>query len=168
MSRRAFTLIEVMLVVLLIGLLAGAAAMSFARPLRAARAREAIAQVSAFDAAARQVARRSGGAVQIVIDAYEQRFVRREQGRDVSSYRLPDGLRIEQVRTGNDERDTSQRTVNVSAHGWSRTYAVRVVGPDLDRWLLVAGLSGQVSVIEDESTVDDILTRAGAAGRDAD
>jgi prepilin-type N-terminal cleavage/methylation domain-containing protein len=168
-SRRAFTLIEVMLVVLLVVILAGAAAMSFARPLRAARAREAIEQIRAFDAAARQVARRSGREVEIVLDAYRQELVRREQGRDVSQVRLPNGLRIDQVRTSGDAREGLDLSLSVSPHGWSRSYAMRLVGLEFDGWLLVAGMSGQVTVIEDESRVLDILTRADAAARrDAD
>jgi prepilin-type N-terminal cleavage/methylation domain-containing protein len=169
--RRAFTLIEMMLVVLLIGALAGAAAMSFVRPLRAARLRATIEQIRAFDATARQVARRSGREVEIVIDPYYRQLVRREEGRDISIFRLPDGLRIEHVRTSGEARQGSELTLAISPHGWSRSYAVRLVGHEFDRWLLVAGMSGQVTVIEDESHVQDILSRAAsaaAARRDAD
>jgi prepilin-type N-terminal cleavage/methylation domain-containing protein len=165
--RRAFTLVEVMLVVLLVGTLAAVAVMSFARPLRAARVREAIAEVGAFDAAARRLARRSGREVEIVIDAYEQRLTRREQDREPASHlTLPGGLRIEQVRSSGDAAHESPLTIRVAPHGWSRSYAVRVVGPEFDRWLLVAGMSGQVTVIEDESKVEAILARA--SGRDVD
>ena len=161
--RRAFTLIEMMLVVLLIGALAGAAAMSFVRPLRAA-----IEQIRAFDATARQVARRSGREVEIVIDPYYRQLVRREEGRDISIFRLPDGLRIKQVRTSGNARQGSELTLAISPHGWSRSYALRLVGHEFDRWLLVAGMSGQVTVIEDESHVQDILSRTSTARRDAD
>ena len=169
MSHRAFTLIEVTLVVLLVGLLAGAAAMSFARPLRAARVREAVAEISAFDAAARRLARRSGREVEMMIDVYEQRLTRSEQDREPSHLSLPSGLRIEQVRSSGSASHESQVAIRVTPHGWSRSYAVRIVGAELDRWLLVAGMTGQITVIEDESKVDDILSRAAAtAGRDAD
>ncbi len=165
--RPAFTLIEVMLVVLLVGTLAGVAVMSFARPLRASRARDAIAEIGAFDAAARQLARRSGRDVEVVIDVYERRLTRREQDRGPESHlSLPAALRIEQVRSSTSAAHESQLTVRVAPHGWSRSYAIRIVGPEFDRWLLVAGMSGQVTVIEDESKVQDILARA--SGRDAD
>src|SRR5215471_6908216 len=54
----AFTLIEIMLAVLIVGLLASAAALSFRQPIRAARAQDAVELIRSFDAGAREVARR--------------------------------------------------------------------------------------------------------------
>jgi type II secretory pathway pseudopilin PulG len=152
------------------GLLAGAAAMSFAAPLRRARQRQAVEQIYAFDASARVAARRSGRAAEIVIDAYEQRLKRREDDRVVASAgALPGDLRIEQVLVNDEGESQSLVTILVSSHGTSRTYAVRVVGEGFDRWLLFAGLSGQVTVFNDESQVEQVLSAAsGAARRDVD
>src|SRR5438105_1542102 len=75
--RRAFTLIETMLVILLMALLASAVTLSFARPLRAARAQDAIEMVRSFDGMCRQVARRFGQPVTLTYDLSEGRIVRR-------------------------------------------------------------------------------------------
>ena len=45
-----FTLVEIMLAVLLVSLLASAAALSFQKPIRAARAQDAVELVRSFDA----------------------------------------------------------------------------------------------------------------------
>jgi general secretion pathway protein H len=164
MRPRAFTLIEVLCVVLLIGLLSGAAVIAFDRPLRAARARQIVEEIAAFDAAARAAARRSGRDVEMVIDPLERTIVRDESAR----LELPAGLEIEQVRTADGSAPGSRVVIRCSPHGISRGYAIHLRSGDFDRWLLVAGLSGQVTMLNDESQVDSILSGARAARRDAD
>src|SRR5256885_7110087 len=65
---RGFTLIEMMAVVIIMALLATGAALSFARPMRVARARDALHQVRSLDASARQFARRFGRPIEIGFD----------------------------------------------------------------------------------------------------
>ena len=62
-SSPAFTLIELMLAVVLLALLTGAAALSFVKPVHAARSRQAIELVKRADATAREEAQRSGDPV---------------------------------------------------------------------------------------------------------
>lgn len=168
MSKLGFTLIEMMAVLLLLSLLAGAAVVGFAAPLRAARARQAVEQVGASDASARQAARRSGRDVELIIDLSEQQLIRRESREDTRGTlrtSLPAGFRIDQIRTG--ERVVSAGTISIrcSPQGLSRTYALRLVGPEFDQWLLVAGLSGQMKALNDESLVASIF--AELSRRDA-
>jgi hypothetical protein len=39
----------------------------------------------------------------------------------------------------------------------SRSYAVRLRGPDFDQWVLFAGLTGDMTEVRDESTIATLL-----------
>ncbi len=171
-STSGFTLIETICIVLLMGLLAGAAMLSFARPLRAARANDVVQQLIAFDAGARQLAKRSGRDVEIIIDLFEQQLTRREASDDAATsarLALPAALRIEQVRSTDAKTSDERVVIRCSPMGISRSYAVRLVGPGIDRWLFVAGLSGQVTFVNDESQIKTMFQSiAPGSRRDAD
>jgi Tfp pilus assembly protein FimT len=161
--RRAisgFTIVELMAVVFLMALLAGGAALTFVRPLRAARWNEAIMEVQSTDQNARTFARRFNRSVAIVIDPYENSIARREGDVTTTTQPLPRGIRIDEV-LAVDRTDTSNRRVNIaiSPMGASLTYAVHLRGPgqDEDQWLVFAGLSGQFTVTKDESLARSII-----------
>ncbi|MGB7158463.1 MAG: type II secretion system protein [Tepidisphaeraceae bacterium] len=165
-----FTLIEIMAVMLILALLSAAAAWSFSRPLARARASEAIELVTSFDASSRLAARRFGRRVEMVFDLADGALVRREGGQVAYRGMLPAGFSIEQVRIGEGVRDAGEVTIECSRLALSPSYAVKLVGPaGVERWLVVAGLSGQVTAARDETDVDAILNfgAAAAARRDA-
>jgi prepilin-type N-terminal cleavage/methylation domain-containing protein len=178
MRDRGFTLIEIMLAVLIVGLLASAAALSFRQPIRAARAQDAVELIRSFDAGAREVARRFAKPLVLTFDLREGRLERHENDdRATYSARLPQGVRIGQLRTAARRVADERIDIPCSAAGLTRTYAVRLVGPGVDRWLLVSGFSGDVHTIQDEAQLDAIFaataTQADAAsapgnGDDAD
>jgi prepilin-type N-terminal cleavage/methylation domain-containing protein len=166
-SRRAFTLIEMIAVVVILGVMAGAAAWSFRSSIESASARDVIEQIRFLDSTARQRAMRIGRPVEIVFDVSESALVRREGKRSEESLRttLPRGYRIEQVNVSGRGMFDGEAAIVCSARGQSASYALRVVGPQMDQWLLFAGMSGQVSFIDgkNESTVLDILAGTGAS-----
>jgi len=183
----AFTFIEVLAVVVLLGLLAGATAWSLAGDARRADRRNVIEQLAHADAMARLAAERFGRPVTLRIDLDHQRITRivtvdantEETGHAV---RLPDEVRLTAVRiaAGPDPlpgRRTGLRTgefdagvVNIpfSDAGRSATYAVRIEArdPETDRaratWLTIAGLSGQTMEIHDPETVDNLFAALDA------
>ena len=159
-SQLGFTLIELMLAVVLLALLTGAAAMTFARPIRNARAQQAIELVCRSDAMARENARRFGRPGRITFDLHDQ-VIRRSTGPD---HTLPTGYQIREVRTAERGVVGGEISLDVSSKGLSRSYAVHLIGPGMDRWLLVAGLSGEVSQT-DESQLQQIFKPA--AGNNA-
>jgi hypothetical protein len=90
-----------------LALLAAGVALSFAGPLRAVRAGDAVERVRAFDATARLTARRSGRAVRMAYDGPAAALVRRddldargEGGTIAFRGSLPGGYRIDRVRAG--------------------------------------------------------------------
>ena len=164
MSRRGFTLVETLLAVVILGLLVGLAAWSFAAPLRRARLDQAVEQIRFLDGSTRQVARDTGRSIRMSIDAD-----RATLGRVGSLHGLPSGVRIERVRTPSGERGGGVVEVEVSRLGLSESYAVLLAGAKWRRWVFVSGLSGEVSVVSDDAQVEDIFSHAsGAARRDAD
>jgi prepilin-type N-terminal cleavage/methylation domain-containing protein len=167
MRARGFTLIEMMAVIIIIALLSTAAALSFSHTLAAARAREAFGQVQSLDASARQFARRWGRTIQIVLDLSNRTLARRERNVNTFVTSLPSGCRIDEVRMSSRRESVGEVSIECSANGLSRTYAVHVVGPQLDQWLVFAGLSGQVTKVNDVSQLDAIFPQA-AARDDAD
>jgi prepilin-type N-terminal cleavage/methylation domain-containing protein len=168
-SSRAFTLIEMMIVILMMALLTSAAMLSFGGPLRAARANDAVDQVRAFDAGSRQYAKRFGKDVQIVFDISENRLVRREKGAELPLHvdSLPRGYSIERVRFGDRVIDGGEIAIPCSSLGLTRSYALHLVGPSLDRWISFAGLTGEMTVFGNESEATDNFQSA-TARHDAD
>lgn len=142
MKRRAFTLIETMMAVLLLALLAAGVAIGFSKPLQAARADDAVSVLKAFDAAARQAAVGFDRQVRITIDLADGRLTRLEGGAVAASTQLPSGYRIERTKVGGRIDSVGLVSIDVSPQGRSRTYAVRLLGPGLDRWIIFAGLTG--------------------------
>lgn len=177
--RTGFTLIEVMLAVLLMALLASAVALSFSGPLQRARAEDAQQTLRSFDAAARQMATRWGRPVRVVFDVSAGTLSRRE-GQSLQEPRsriaLPSGYRVDEIRVEGRGYSDGEAVIDYSALGLSRSYAAHLSGPGLDRWLLFAGLSGEMTQAQDESAVESILGNVAptsyrpwaAAGHDAD
>jgi len=155
-----------MAVIVIIGLLSTGAVMTFSRPLAASRAQEALGQVRALDSSARQFARRFNRPLEIVFDLSNQTVARRERDRVVFQASLPRGCRIEEVRFATRSESIGEVSVECSGAGLSKSYAVHLVGSQLDQWLVFAGLSGQVSQLQDASQLDNIFPRA--ARHDAD
>lgn len=172
MRSSAFTLIEAMAAVLLVGILAAGVALSFAAPLRRARAQDAIDRVRAFDSSARAQATASGRPVLGIIDLSNGALERRDaaSSETISRQQLPDGIRIDLVRCRDRRDDVGAIEIEFSPLGLSPSYAVHLAGPECDRWIMVAGLSGSIGIVRDEAQVDAILTPPRAAGvrRDAD
>jgi prepilin-type N-terminal cleavage/methylation domain-containing protein len=166
---RGFTLVEIIVVITIMGLLTTAAALSFTGPLRTARAADAIAQLRSFDGRARQYAKRFNKDVQIVFDVSRGKMIRREVSRDGNEYEtsLPGGCSIERVRQGVHVVDSGEIAIAYSRLGLTRSYTVHLVGPGLDRWISVAGLTGEMTTTAHD--VDDAENfDADAARNDAD
>jgi type II secretory pathway pseudopilin PulG len=157
-----------MLAVLLMALLASAVAMSFSRPLQAARAREAISQVHFADAQARQAARQFSAPVKLVLDPSANSITRYEGEHLRASVILPPAIRIQAVIVGRHMTWEDRAEVSISSSGLSRSYAIHLAGPSFDQWVLFAGLSGQMTWVSDEKTLRSMLDITAPAGRDAD
>ena len=118
-----------------------------------------------FDRMSRQAAQRFGREVEMSFDLSRQILVRRDV-RDQENYRvaMPPGCRIDQIDLpGSRRRDAGEIAIRCSANGWTSSYGVHLLGPGLDQWLLVAGLSGDVTEVKDESQLQSMLAPLSAA-----
>lgn len=198
MRRCGFTLIEVMAVVLLIGLLAGAVAWSMVGTVQDATRQEVLEKLAHADANARMSARRLGpSALQLDLDTQQLWVVTPDletnEPRRGHVIQLAPNYRIAEVNwlgtsarvQGQDgayedvRRDDGLVELAMSSAGLSRTYVLKIVGPGVDpdepsqqvgevpSWLLVSGLTGQVTIHEDPETIDKLLELLASARADA-
>ena len=156
---RGFTLVETMLALLLLALLASAAALTFSKPIAQARGDEAVDLLGHFDATTRTAAMSSGRTMRLTLDLSSGQLARRdvrESDDPRFTAHLPPGCRIAAVRIGEQTTTSGEVPVDISAMGLSRTYAVHVVSPVVDQWLVFAGFSGEMAKV-DESALADIF-----------
>lgn len=185
-GRRAFTLIELMAVVALLGLLAGATAWSMTGELRRATVEDAIGELRYLDQTARLTGRRFGTAYTLTYDLDAQR-VRRiiapgTPGEQFAgAYGLPAGVAVDRLivadlvegrragELGTRRRtiDAGEATIAFGSDARGMSYAVRVRDETGSRWLVFSGLSGQMTRIADDQAVDNLFASLGG-GLDAD
>jgi hypothetical protein len=156
-----------MVAVLVMALVASAAALSFTKPLRIARQQDAVELVRSFDAGCRDAARRFGRNVRLSFNLSDGRVARLEGDRTTHQATLPHGTRIRMLRTAARRVSDGRIDIPCSAAGLTRTYAVRLSGAGFEQWVLVAGITGDVTLVQDEAQLDAIFaataTRADAA-----
>ena len=169
-----FTLVELTAVLLVVSVVAGVVTWSLAVPRQQAAMEDAIGRIIQIDGTARQHALRQGQAVQIVFDLGNRRITSGPRGQDgqpqdrpTQSAVLPEGLAIGQVLLANGRVTGGSAAIWCSDRGHTATYALRLDGPGGPRWLLIAGLTGQVWTSNNEEQVTE--TMAALAKRpDAD
>ncbi|MCY2926023.1 MAG: prepilin-type N-terminal cleavage/methylation domain-containing protein [Planctomycetota bacterium] len=173
--HRAFTLLEVMAVVTLLALLAGATAWSLADEARKSSRAKAVADVAHADRMARLGAQRCGQPCRLQFDLIHQE-VRRltgpaDQAQPAHSLALPRNCRIDRIVTpssgpGGERADAV--AIAFSSGGRSDSYAVRLAfedgpaGNDADGlgpnvWILFAELTGQTTLVSNEDELDKLF-----------
>lgn len=176
MQRGAFTLIEVMAVVVLLGLLAGSAAWSFADDAQRSFREKAIGQITHADSMARLAARRLGKMNVLRFDFDKQELSRVTFSDELSesvthSLKMPSGHRIDRIIVPQipylanasqnntfSEVDSGVLEIAYSTEGRSVSYAVKLISKDYRGWLILAGLTGQVTLNNDESEIKNLFT----------
>lgn len=175
MTRRGFTLIELVAVIALIGLIVGATAWSMTGRVRGSTRANVVSRLAFADRMARLAAQRLGRPGSLRFDLAEQRVSRSMDGdgrSELHSLPLPRGVRIERVMVAGREVSADTRdavvTIPMSSGGRSATYAVRILFADADPqaadglgprggWIVFAGLTGQVTLVSDDSDVENLF-----------
>lgn len=186
MTRCAFTLIEVMAVVVLLGLLAGTVAWTMASQADRATLDDAIGRIAHADRMARLAADRTGEACVLRVDLAEGRLWRESVGIDGEPTRshpvgVPGGFAVDRVIVAGPTADAGDLFapgqvidigtvgIAIAPPGRGPTYAVRLRSSDpTARWLVFAGLSGQMTVIDDEQQAQQLMATLSGDGPDAD
>jgi hypothetical protein len=101
--------------------------------------------------------------LQIVFDLSRDRMIRRQgaEGPVLHEMQLPHECRIERMRVGGKVTDSGEVVLACSNLGLTRSYAAHLVGPGLDRWILVAGLTGEVTTAAFDSNDADSFDAEG-------
>lgn len=190
MMRRsaAFTLIEMMAVIVLIALLAGAVAWSMTGELRRSTREDVIGELRQYDQMARLTGKRLGRPCSLVFDLDQQR-VRRvvdpasTAAETAAVYALPEGVAVDRLvvadlaeaRGRGDDRgtavqrhNTGEVSIDFGTAGRGASYAVRLADTDSRRWLVFSGMTGQMMRVEDDQTIDNLFASLEGGGLDAD
>ena len=149
-GRNAFTLVELLAVVAVLGLLAAAMATRYG-DRGEAKLRLAESRVQSVDRLARRLAEQRGAPVRMRIDLTEgllsiegEALGENKQG---PASLIPRGVSLTQGHTSTESRDRGEIVVDYRSDGSSGSFALRL-GSDRGSasWVLAAGGSGQVSV----------------------
>ena len=159
---RGFTLLELVAVLVIVGLMAGAVALTATGFFSSARMDDALGRLIFVDHVAREHATRFNRQGYVEFDLRTGTVARLEGFDDSPSrghrHRLPNGYRIEQVMMPYETKTSGMIRVACSSAGQTPTYAVQVAGPGgREQWLLVAGATGQILKLDDEQNFKDLF-----------
>lgn len=154
---------------LLIGLVAGALSVSLAPAAGAGELRQFEQRLAYTDSLIRTWCRRQHAPAQLLIDLDRQGLYQLNAadsaavtGRPVpagTTLQLGGDLRLVALKVAGSHAATRQVRIDYSARGLASTYGLCVEDAKgrRQRWLLVAGLSGQVSAMADQRELDQVL-----------
>lgn len=161
-DRKAFTLIELMVVIAILGLLTAIASLSLGGVMDRYQLGRAAETIEACDGRARREARLSRETFDAVIRRSKQEMIvsgpQDRPGTPIATYRLPRTVEISEVRLRRKEVTGRDVTINFSDQGRSPTYAVQLRRGNASHWLVVLGISGQVIFLNSEEQVDALLS----------
>ncbi|WP_339911638.1 prepilin-type N-terminal cleavage/methylation domain-containing protein [Symmachiella dynata] len=166
-----FTLVELLVVIVVIGLLASLAMTRLGGVTNRARLQAEVARISALDSALRTQAARRAEPATLRLDL-ETGLIERLSGSDERmsrSVELGRTVQISRVLTAMRETNGGRITVDYSRQGSSETFAIELTSTGGEvTWLMFAGLTGQVTQMEEQRDVERIFQALRAAGVDAD
>jgi prepilin-type N-terminal cleavage/methylation domain-containing protein len=159
-TRKAFTLIEVVAVLMIIGLLAGLGVMSLRGRHRAATMEALTAELCDFDGGARLYAERFGRNVRLRIDSGQVCLCAEDDENKPlrAPLVLPEGFAIKDCWMAGDRATDQTVEVVVGLSGRSSSYGFCIAGPNgKSRWIVISGLSGQREILESDEQSNAIM-----------
>ena len=171
MRTRAFTMIELAVVLMIVAISAAVVTLRIDGPMHRAQMEDVVGRVAQFDRLTREYARQHDRALRLVVHVGD-REIRRTNARELenlgASLILPGGFRIEQMRLRGEVAADRRSSLACSRHGLTPTYALQLRGPGGElRWIVFAGLTGELIDVEEEWQVQEIfdaLTQSDHAG----
>jgi prepilin-type N-terminal cleavage/methylation domain-containing protein len=159
--RRAFSLVELTVVLVILAVVAGAVAVSVRGPIRRVGIERAADELVAFDRLTRVYARQNDRPLRLVVDLAAGELRRTsEDGRDVlgEPLRFAPGYRPARLRLAGEDVSSGLVTLSCTPPGFTPTYAVLLEGPGgRRRWVFFAGLTGQVVGAGNDEEVEQAI-----------
>lgn len=172
MRRAAFTLVELMVVLLILALTAGAVTLRLHAQGRAANVADVVDSLKSFDHQSRQLAQRRGQGCLVTWNLAGGAIGRSDlngKGDWGDGWQAPPGYALAELIVGSQRTDRGRMALPCTGGGQMSSYAVHVVGPkDEGTWLLVAGLSGSGVEVDNAKSAQDILALTLQGRPDAD
>jgi prepilin-type N-terminal cleavage/methylation domain-containing protein len=163
-KARAFSLIELSLVLLIIAIAAAAVTLRVQGPMGHARMRDAVDAIGQFDRTTRQAARAQDRPLWLTVDLAAGTIRRvTDSGREADGavLSLPDGFAMERLLVRGQETGDSARALTCSRSGLVPTYALLLRGGGERRWLVVAGLTGELLEVAGEGEARELVAATG-------
>jgi len=176
-TRDAFSLVELIAVLVIVSLVAASVSLRLSGPVRRAAMDDLAGRLAAFDRRARVSARRHDRDMQMAFDLSRGEVSWAAVGdaggtshtaRGASPVAMPRGCRLAALVVAGGASAAGRKTtvgravVRVSRRGLSPTYAVCIETQRGERtWLLAAGLTGEVTRIDDDAQVREVFAALG-------
>jgi prepilin-type N-terminal cleavage/methylation domain-containing protein len=159
---KAFTLIEMLVVLALSAILAGIVSVSLAGSFHTARAQDVAGNIATYDRLSREYFRKFGRSGSLVFDIARQTITRV----DSAPLRLPSTLHFSQIVTADKTTTSGEVSIACSSDGQTPSYALDLTDDTGKHyWMVTAGLTGRTIQVENEQEVRDIFQ--ALAGHDA-
>ncbi len=142
MTRRGFSLIELVVVIVLLAMIAALASLSLRGYVARYRLTRAVETISQFDLSLRSEARRVRATVVGTIDPVRRQLAIGSETR-TRMFRLPSTVRVTAVRIGRVASSTNRRQIIVDGIGGSPSYAMEISSAAVSRWVFFSGGCGQ-------------------------
>ena len=158
--KRAFTLVELVLVVTVMAIITSLVMLSVRGHLENARLEATIDRIKALDARIRTSARRLRARHTLLIDA--EAGLLRDLNDDVPSRRahVSGGIEVDQLRAASYAGSLRKLRVGISPEGLGDSYALRLrTATGQKTWLVVLGMSGQCVRLEEDRDVEALFAR---------
>lgn len=172
--NKGFTLIELSVVLLIIGIAAAVVALRMDGPLRRAEMADVIGEIRRFDHLSREYAKEHDKRLLLTFDLTDGKLSRTDEDMaDVGEpVVLPDGFYISRMAVGKDDVGSGIMTIGCSEQGFTQSYAL-LVGHTSGRrqWLVFAGMTGNVLEPDndkDNEEIEEIQKIFASTGRRPD
>ena len=169
--RRAFTLIEMVLVVALLSLTSAAVVWNLTGSSQAAQLERAIGHIAHVDQVARGHALAFDRETVLKFETGSGRVNWSVAGDDPGpgAHRmdLPGGCVVRAIRTKSEGIESGEASVRFSKDGVCPTYALLVAGASQRQWIIVTGLTGHCRAVT-ENECEKLMDMSVSARPDAD
>lgn len=160
MTRKAFTMVELTMVLLILGVAAAAVSLRVQPAMRDAQFRDAIAGIINYDRTTRAAARQQDRRLGLVMDLAGGQIGRADEtGRalDCPAFAVPSAMHLCRLMLAGQDCGEGQTVLPCSREGFMPTYALYVEGGGLSQWFVVVGMSGDVVKVSSEDEARTIL-----------